>query len=240
MLRFRSCAILLCDIVVLLLLLLEAVVAAVAVAVVVMTLLLLLLLVLLQLLLLLPQLMLHSQRHLEVPLLLLWLLLLWLRLLCCPLRCIYACLHMLRSLHCSVSPLECFAYMLRVIFSSGGEVALASTRSILPRGLFGRALLKKALVPFEGHVLIHGKVWTQLMGLTGSNANVFRELKNDRFLHSHQVTLLARVRLSNLFKLSIHHLQHFRHVILHGNSTMGGFEGTALSAVTGTISWAGA
>jgi hypothetical protein len=148
-------------------------VAAVGVAVVVMTLMLLLLLVLLQLLflllllqvLLLLQLMLHSQWHLEVPLLLLWLLLLWLRLLCCPLRCIYARLHMLRSLHCSVSSLKCFAYMLRIIFSSGGEVALASTRSILPRGVFGRALFKEALAPFEGHVLIHGKDWTQLMGL---------------------------------------------------------------------------
>jgi hypothetical protein len=151
MLGFRSCAILLCSIVVLLLLLLEA-----AAAVVVMPPLLLLLLLvqvmLLQVLLLRPQLMLHWQWHLEVPPLLLplWLLLLWLRLLRCPLRCVFACLRMLCSLHCSVTSLECFAYMLRIIFLSGGEVALASTRSILPRGLFGRTLFKEALVPFEG------------------------------------------------------------------------------------------
>lgn len=51
-----------------------------------------------------------------------------------------------------------------------------SKRSVLRRGLFGQTLFTKALVPFEGHVLVHvlRKIWTQLMGLAGRNMNVLR------------------------------------------------------------------
>jgi hypothetical protein len=48
-------------------------------------------------------------------------------------RC--ALLHLLCSLHSIVPSLECFAYVLRIIFPSGGEIALASMRSMLHIGL---------------------------------------------------------------------------------------------------------
>jgi hypothetical protein len=38
----------------------------------------------------------------------------------------------------AVLSLECFAYLLRIIFTSEGEIALASMRSMLHKGLFGR------------------------------------------------------------------------------------------------------
>jgi hypothetical protein len=63
--------------------------------------------------------------------------------------------------------------MMIVIFPRGGEFALASTRFMLRRCLFGQTLFTKALVLFEGHVLFHGKFGRSSWAL-GRKMNVLR------------------------------------------------------------------
>jgi hypothetical protein len=45
---------------------------------------------------------------------------------------------------------------------------------MLRGGFCSQTLFMKALVPFQGHVLVQHKIWMQLMSLAGRNMNVLR------------------------------------------------------------------